>query len=292
MIMYYIFSLLYSYEGDWNQGLRTGEGRLKYGNHGNKNSKDNSAIYVGHFEANQRSGQGTITYPNGDAYIGEWLNDVKNGSGRYLYASKRMIFIGEWLNDQSICGEMRDMTEEEILDSTASAVTSNTAVRGELPPLYLADPYGVIATAAVTAHSQNLHQEPSSSLAMNNNDDNNSLPNAASYGAAYDISAASLGISEEDLDQLAYAFTTGVNYASSTLGTSTVDNIPVGCIPADVRILTEIFSTLGIYASEQEVDNVLNTMLTLQEQQQNSSNALMNGLLNFTSFATCMATQR
>ena len=40
---------------------------------------------------------GTIIYPEGDKYIGEWQNDKRNGRGTYTYAGGNK-YLGEWQN--------------------------------------------------------------------------------------------------------------------------------------------------------------------------------------------------
>ena len=44
-----------------------------------------------------------MTYAAGDVYEGRWVNDKKNGSGVYHYASKRE-YEGIWLDDVPKCG--------------------------------------------------------------------------------------------------------------------------------------------------------------------------------------------
>jgi len=44
------------------------------------------------------NGQGTLTYSNGDRYVGEWRNGKKHGKGSYTYANGTKCF-GEYKND-------------------------------------------------------------------------------------------------------------------------------------------------------------------------------------------------
>ena len=54
----------------------------------------------GEFARGKRHGQGTYTYPNGDAYTGRWANDLKNGQGVYTYAQMDVQKEGEWVDGQ------------------------------------------------------------------------------------------------------------------------------------------------------------------------------------------------
>jgi hypothetical protein len=38
---------------------------------------------------------GTITYPTGNKYVGEWMNDKRNGQGTYTYTNGNK-YVGEW----------------------------------------------------------------------------------------------------------------------------------------------------------------------------------------------------
>ena len=50
-------------------------------------------------EGNCTDGQGTMTYADGDKYVGEWLNDKRTGQGTYTFASGNK-YVGEFLNDK------------------------------------------------------------------------------------------------------------------------------------------------------------------------------------------------
>ncbi len=41
-----------------------------------------AGIYEGRYMDDKRHGHGTYTYANGDVFVGEWTNDMKNGRGR------------------------------------------------------------------------------------------------------------------------------------------------------------------------------------------------------------------
>eukprot|EP00347_Sterkiella_histriomuscorum_P004159 403361531 len=57
-----------------------------------------SKEYEGHFQDGQKTGLGRIVYPNGDIYKGQFQKDQKQGSGTILYADGR-YYKGNWAND-------------------------------------------------------------------------------------------------------------------------------------------------------------------------------------------------
>lgn len=52
--------------------LNNSEGSLKY---------PDGTEYVGEWSGNKRNGQGVCVYSDGEKYEGEWLNDCINGEG-------------------------------------------------------------------------------------------------------------------------------------------------------------------------------------------------------------------
>ena len=55
--------------------------------------------YVGELKDGKWHGQGTFTFANGREYIGEWKEGRKNGQGIYTYASGDK-YVGEWKDDK------------------------------------------------------------------------------------------------------------------------------------------------------------------------------------------------
>lgn len=51
------------YEGQWKNGLRHGNGTLKY---------KNGAYYQGEWQNGMKNGKGTMVYASGNFYEGEW----------------------------------------------------------------------------------------------------------------------------------------------------------------------------------------------------------------------------
>ena len=43
--------------------------------------------YVGEYKDNKRHGQGTYTYANGEKYVGEWKDGYREGDGAYTFKS-------------------------------------------------------------------------------------------------------------------------------------------------------------------------------------------------------------
>jgi len=63
-------------------------------------NKDKDAKYIGEFkdgffEDRQPNGQGTITYPNGRKYVGEWKDGLPNGQGTDTSPDGSM-YLGEY----------------------------------------------------------------------------------------------------------------------------------------------------------------------------------------------------
>lgn len=40
-----------------------------------------------------------------------WLDDLKEGPGRYIYLKKRQCLEGEWSNDMPKCGTLVDLND-------------------------------------------------------------------------------------------------------------------------------------------------------------------------------------
>ena len=84
-----------SYTGDCLNGWADGQG-LARGAQG--------AWYRGGFKAGRKSGHGVKLYPNGDAYTGDWANDMRNGEGRYEYGPhspwRGDAYQGGWRDDK------------------------------------------------------------------------------------------------------------------------------------------------------------------------------------------------
>ena len=76
------------YKGTWQDDRFHGEGTLTYAD---------GDTYIGGFKDGKQDGKGTQIYANGDRYIGEWRNGNKDGKGTQIYANGDK-YIGEWRN--------------------------------------------------------------------------------------------------------------------------------------------------------------------------------------------------
>jgi hypothetical protein len=60
-------------------------------------TKDDLWTYTGEWKDGVRHGQGLTKFKNGTSYIGEWKNDDPNGYGTLIYSDK-MKYVGEVKN--------------------------------------------------------------------------------------------------------------------------------------------------------------------------------------------------
>ena len=106
------------YEGEFMNGKWHGHGQLmdskmhlkydgawKYGvKHGFGNCIDDRGQYIGDFVKGLKHGEGELVFYNQDRYIGEFMDDLFNGHGKYISSDGRVIYDGEWRNGMR-CGE-------------------------------------------------------------------------------------------------------------------------------------------------------------------------------------------
>ena len=67
-------------------------------------NKDKDVKYIGEFkdgtfEDRQPNGQGTMTYPNGRKYVGEWKNGKKDGQETFIWSDGHK-YVGEFKNGE------------------------------------------------------------------------------------------------------------------------------------------------------------------------------------------------
>ena len=79
-----------SYRGAFSYNQRCGEGTMLYAN-GQK--------YSGAWADGERCGSGRMEYLNGDVYEGEWHHDVRHGQGT-LYLADGDVYQGDWSDDK------------------------------------------------------------------------------------------------------------------------------------------------------------------------------------------------
>ena len=77
-------------------------------------------VYVGEHKDDKANGQGTYTYASGDVYVGEWKDDQRNGQGTYTYASGK-VENGIWLENAFIVvNDIAPVTEAPPVDRRKS----------------------------------------------------------------------------------------------------------------------------------------------------------------------------
>jgi hypothetical protein len=74
------------YIGEWNDDRKTGQGTLIFIN-GNK--------FNGQWVKDRKEGQGTSILANGDKYVGDWDDDKKDGKGTLTFANGDK-YVGDW----------------------------------------------------------------------------------------------------------------------------------------------------------------------------------------------------
>ena len=58
--------------------------------------KDFHAKYKGDVVIGRPHGVGTVVYPNGNKYVGEWMNGLFHGQGKYTISSNGYSYVGEF----------------------------------------------------------------------------------------------------------------------------------------------------------------------------------------------------
>ena len=56
------------------------------------------AKYIGQWADDMTNGSGTMIYPNRDRYDGNWINGLKCGQGKYTHVDSS-VYEGSWNND-------------------------------------------------------------------------------------------------------------------------------------------------------------------------------------------------
>jgi hypothetical protein len=92
------------HKGDWKNGVKCGWGRIQYSP---TKSKLSGRIYAGQWRTERENlhGKGEIIYPNGDAYNGEWMNDMRHGRGIH-HMKNGDIYIATWEEDEPVFGDI------------------------------------------------------------------------------------------------------------------------------------------------------------------------------------------
>lgn len=85
------------YEGQWENGVRSGEGVLwiRVGKAATKLRK----LYVGGWKDDKRHGKGTCFFKNNESFQGDWEQGKMHGTGQMRYANGD-LYIGSWHNGE------------------------------------------------------------------------------------------------------------------------------------------------------------------------------------------------
>lgn len=84
------------FDGNQNTSIST----KKSSEHNTKKyTSPNGDVYIGEWLDGKKDGQGKMTYSNGDVYDGEWKDDKINGKGKITY-SDGSIYEGELKDDK------------------------------------------------------------------------------------------------------------------------------------------------------------------------------------------------
>ncbi|KAK1737727.1 phosphatidylinositol-4-phosphate 5-kinase-related protein [Skeletonema marinoi] len=79
----------WTYEGDWKNGMRHGEGTVKW---------PDGDFYKGQWKDDSMHGQGIYKWTDGNSYEGEWKDGKRHGKGIYKRPDGSVKYDGEWKN--------------------------------------------------------------------------------------------------------------------------------------------------------------------------------------------------
>ncbi|KAJ8599051.1 hypothetical protein CTAYLR_009820, partial [Chrysophaeum taylorii] len=90
------------YEGEFNdEKQKHGAGTFTWMAQGEEDDEPNvKAVYEGHYRDGKRSGEGKMTFPNGDYYHGEWKDNKMHGIGMYKYKKTDDIYSGNYCDGE------------------------------------------------------------------------------------------------------------------------------------------------------------------------------------------------
>ena len=96
------------YHGQYLQGLRVGIGRFVFSHSPSVEARFRGAVYHGNFRRDLIMGHGTMTFPDGMKYEGNWVFGKENGEGKITWPNGQ-IFEGTFVDgkiDKSVKGKM------------------------------------------------------------------------------------------------------------------------------------------------------------------------------------------
>ena len=104
------------YEGDLLDNICHGKGKYIF---------ENGDYYIGQFKNGLRDGEGIQYYNNKKIqYEGIWKEDKRNGSGKYYYENGN-YFIGFWKNNEKVgLGELYDINKNLIIGGEVSHINT------------------------------------------------------------------------------------------------------------------------------------------------------------------------
>ncbi|XP_075035766.1 radial spoke head 10 homolog B isoform X2 [Mixophyes fleayi] len=117
------------YMGQWEHGIQNGLGTHTWFLKrvpGSQYSLRNE--YVGNFVDGVRHGQGRYYYANGAMYDGEWKNNKKHGMGKFIFKNGK-IYIGEFVEDQ--IAEYPDFKYDRVNTPDLSGIRTQSPAWGE-----------------------------------------------------------------------------------------------------------------------------------------------------------------
>ena len=94
----YMYDPCIIYEGNFINNIKNGHGKLTE-KHINNDGKTFDIIYDGLWENDMKCGMGTLNLGNGSNYTGNFLNNLFDGSGVFIYPSGSE-YHGEWKKNQ------------------------------------------------------------------------------------------------------------------------------------------------------------------------------------------------
>lgn len=113
------------YEGEWQQGLYHGYGRLR----------THDTLYVGHFCRGAYHGAGEMYYPDSSRYEGYWLQGQRAGAG-VLYLSHGTRYQGTWQADTLCQGTRTDSCSSYCGTFNSRLEPHGHGLLQQLPHLY------------------------------------------------------------------------------------------------------------------------------------------------------------
>ena len=100
-VRYIIYIDSSKYEGEFENGVREGVGKMTY---------QNGDTYEGEFKNDVREGDGKMTHPNGDIDEGDFKNNKNNGK-LIIYTKEKKIFEGKINENQELTGNLNLLYE-------------------------------------------------------------------------------------------------------------------------------------------------------------------------------------